>query len=208
MIYKQGSKGSIVKQIQKAVGCLPDGVWGPLTTEALKAWQQDHGLTADGVAGAKTLAKLFSDRMATTLKLRKSSRNINEIIVHCTATKEGYVYCVDDICRWHKAQGWSTIGYHYVIYLDGSVHEGRNIDVAGAHCVGHNARSIGVCYVGGLTSDGKTAKDTRTPEQKDALLSLLLQLRALYPKATIHGHRDFARKDCPSFDATKEYRDI
>ena len=142
------------------------------------------------------------------MTLKKSRRRINEIIVHCTATPEGRDYTVADIRQMHKAQGWVDIGYHYLIYRDGSIHEGRNVDLVGAHCQGHNAQSIGVCYVGGVARDGKTPKDTRTQAQKDALVHLLMQLVCLYPDATIRGHRDFAAKACPSFDATKEYKNL
>ena len=135
-------------------------------------------------------------------------RVINEIIVHCTATPEGKDYTVADIDKWHKARGWKGIGYHYVIYRDGSIHQGRPETEIGAHCQGHNANSIGVVYVGGLASDGKTPKDTRTGAQKKSLENLLKLLKQKYPKATIHGHRDFAAKACPSFDATKEYKYI
>ena len=135
-------------------------------------------------------------------------RQINEIIVHCAATREGRDFTVEDITRWHKARGFATIGYHYVIYRDGSIHEGRPLEQIGAHCVGHNKHSIGICYIGGCASDGKTPKDTRTPEQKEALLALLRRLKARFPNATIHGHRDFAAKACPSFDAFREYRQL
>lgn len=135
-------------------------------------------------------------------------RQINEIIVHCAATREGRDFTVEDITRWHKARGFATIGYHFVIYRDGSIHEGRPLEQIGAHCVGHNKHSIGVCYIGGCASDGKTPKDTRTPEQKEALLALLRRLKARFPNATIHGHRDFAAKACPSFDAFREYRQL
>ena len=135
-------------------------------------------------------------------------RSINEIIVHCAATREGRDFTVEDITRWHKARGFATIGYHYVIYRDGSIHEGRPLEQIGAHCVGHNKHSIGICYIGGCASDGKTPKDTRTPEQKEALLALLRRLKARFPNATIHGHRDFAAKACPSYDAFREYRQL
>lgn len=135
-------------------------------------------------------------------------RKINEIIVHCAATREGRDFTVEDITRWHKARGFATIGYHYVIYRDGSIHEGRPLEQIGAHCVGHNKHSIGICYIGGCASDGKTPKDTRTPEQKEALLALLRRLKARFPNASIHGHRDFAAKACPSFDAFREYRQL
>jgi N-acetylmuramoyl-L-alanine amidase len=85
---------------------------------------------------------------------------------------------------------------------------GRDVDLIGAHCTGHNANSIGVCYIGGCDKDGKTPKDTRTGKQIDALFDLLVQLRSIYPNARIHGHRDFANKACPSFDATKEYKKL
>lgn len=135
-------------------------------------------------------------------------RKINEIIVHCTATAEGKNFKAADIDRWHKAKGWNGIGYHHVVDLDGTLEPGRPENEVGAHCLKHNANSIGVVYVGGLASDGKTPKDTRTPKQKAALVKLLTELKHRYTNSTIHGHRDFAAKACPSFDATKEYKDI
>lgn len=135
-------------------------------------------------------------------------RKINEIIVHCAATPEGKNFKAADIDRWHRERKMKCIGYHYVVDLDGTVEPGRPESEIGAHCLGHNQYSIGVCYVGGLAADGKTPKDTRTAAQKEALLTLLKKLRAKYPKASIHGHRDFAAKACPSFDATTEYKNI
>lgn len=81
-------------------------------------------------------------------------RTITLIIIHCSATPEGKDYTVEDIDRWHKARGWKCIGYHYVIYRDGSIHKGRPDEMVGAHCVNHNKHSIGVCYVGGLYKNG------------------------------------------------------
>lgn len=135
-------------------------------------------------------------------------RKINEIIVHCAATPEGKNFKAADIDRWHRERKMKCIGYHYVVDLDGTVEPGRPESEIGAHCRGHNQNSIGVCYVGGLAADGRTPKDTRTVAQKKALLALLKKLRAKYPKASIHGHRDFAAKACPSFDATAEYKNI
>lgn len=132
--------------------------------------------------------------------------DVKEIIIHCSATRE----CDDSINaevidRWHKDRGWKGIGYHYVVLMDGTIETGRMVDQCGAHTKGHNCESIGVCYIGGVESDGKTPKDTRTPEQIESLLELLLVLRKMYPAAKIHSHRDFAAKACPSFDATAEY---
>lgn len=133
-------------------------------------------------------------------------RTINEIIVHCSATPEGQNVTAADIRRWHTVgNGWSDIGYHFVVRLDGTVEPGRPLAQTGAHCRGHNARSVGICYVGGLAADGRTPKDTRTPAQRAALLTLLKELKQQFPGAAIHGHRDFATKACPSFDATAEY---
>lgn len=126
-------------------------------------------------------------------------REINRIILHCSATPEGKDFTVADIDRWHKARGWQGIGYHYVVYRDGSVHNGRDIAVAGAHTSGYNKNSIGVCYIGGVAADGKTPKDTRTAAQRAALRELVDKLKMQYPKATIHGHYEFANKACPSF---------
>ena len=128
--------------------------------------------------------------------------------MHCTATPEGRNYTVEQCRADHKKQGWSDIGYHYLIYRDGSIHNGRDVDLIGAHCAagGHNTYSIGVAYVGGVAKDGKTPKDTRTLQQKAALLNLLTDLRRQYPQAKIYGHHDFdKKKDCPSFDAKTEY---
>lgn len=132
-------------------------------------------------------------------------RSIKELIVHCSATPEGKDYTVAQIRQWHLARGFKDIGYHYVIYRDGSIHQGRPVAQIGAHCTSHNRNSIGICYIGGVAADGKTPKDTRTEAQKASLKKLIWQLHLQYPQATIHGHREFANKACPSFDAKKEY---
>ena len=129
---------------------------------------------------------------------------ITEIIIHCSATREGADYHASDIDRWHKQRGFRRIGYHYVIDLDGTIEGGRPENETGAHCTGHNSNSIGVCYIGGTDCTGKP-KDTRTDAQKRSLQQLLRMLVKKYPQATIHSHRDFANKACPSFDATTEY---
>lgn len=134
-------------------------------------------------------------------------RAIKKIIVHCADTPEGRDDRAADIRRWHKAQGWNDIGYHYVVDLDGTIEPGRPIEKAGAHCTGHNADSIGVCYIGGCDKKMQP-KDTRTDAQKASLLLLLKYLVAKYPGVTIYGHRDFANKSCPSFDAKKEYEEL
>lgn len=130
-------------------------------------------------------------------------RTINQIIIHCTATKAGRKTTVEEIDRWHRARGFRCIGYHYVIYLDGTVARGRDDSQTGAHCKGYNAHSIGVCYVGGLDATGKQC-DTRTPQQKESLRTLVSKLKQRYPGATLHGHCEFAAKACPCFDVGKD----
>lgn len=134
-------------------------------------------------------------------------RKITKIIVHCADTPEGRDDKAADIRRWHKARGFNDIGYHYVVDLDGTIEPGRDVTIAGAHTTGRNADSIGVCYVGGADTDMKP-KDTRTEEQKTALRLLLKYLVQKYPGAKIYGHRDFANKSCPSFDAKTEYKEL
>lgn len=131
-------------------------------------------------------------------------RKINKIIIHCSATPEGRDVSAETIDQWHKARGWSEIGYHYVISLDGTIEYGRDIQKTGAHVKGHNKGSIGICYIGGCDSD-MNAKDTRTPEQKESLLLLIKTLKKMHLGAEVFGHRDFSTKECPSFDAKNEY---
>lgn len=131
-------------------------------------------------------------------------REINKIILHCSATKEGSHFTVKDIDAWHKNRGWSGVGYHYVILLDGTVQKGRDISKIGAHVRGHNAKSIGICYIGGLDKDGK-AKDTRTEAQIEAMNKLIKWLNHKFPEASIHGHNEFSNKACPCFNVKEEY---
>jgi len=135
-------------------------------------------------------------------------RLVKEIIIHCSATREEQQVSVDTIRDWHLAKGWNDIGYHFYIDLDGTINKGRDIDKIGAHCKGHNRNSIGICYCGGVESDGKTPKDTRTEVQKESLLHVLKTLKAMYQDAIIYSHNEFANKACPSFDATGEYENI
>ena len=135
-------------------------------------------------------------------------REINKIIVHCSATREGENFEVAEIRKWHLARGFSDIGYHFYIDLYGEIHKGRDINKIGAHCKGHNRNSIGICYCGGVEADGKTPKDTRYDCQKESLTAVLRTLKAMYPNAVIHSHNDFANKACPSFNATKEYENL
>ena len=145
-------------------------------------------------------------------------KDIKYLIIHCSATKEGKSFDRDDMDRWHKRRGFRKIGYHYFIKLDGTIQKGRSLTEQGAHVRGYNNESIGICYCGGLDSNGKP-KDTRTKEQLFAMDILLEALVSKYPDSEIKGHRDFSvdkngngkidkwerMKACPCFDAIEYY---
>ena len=147
------------------------------------------------------------------------SRNINLIVVHCSATRENLDYTPEMLVRDHKARGFNAAGYHFYIRKSGQRVALRPLQLAGAHVTGFNRDSIGVCYEGGCDVSGK-AKDTRTPQQKESLIALLRELVMHYRDAEICGHRDLSPdqdgdgviepqewiKMCPCFDAKKEYR--
>lgn len=193
---KRGSCGAEVKTLQGKLNLMADGIFGPLTEEAVKEFQKRKGLKADGVVGAQTWA---------ALGIAQSKRKIDEIILHCTATPEGEEFSNAQIKQSHLARGFSDIGYHFIIGLKGEVRPGRPVAIAGAHCKGHNTRSIGISIVGGCpprTTPGwrDKSKDTRTPAQEAALVKLVKEQLKQYPGATVHGHNEFANKSCPSFN--------
>lgn len=207
---RRGSRGAEVEQLQKKLNLAVDGIFGAITEEAVMDFQKSMGLPSDGIVGAKT-------RAALDVASAQSKRRITDIIIHCAATPEGSDVKTATIKGWHVAgRKWKDIGYHYVIELDGSIHVGRDESVIGAHTTGHNAHSIGVCYVGGCSKDGKTPKDTRTPAQKAAMERLVRELLRKYPGARVRGHRDYSPdlngngtvepsewiKACPSFEVS------
>ena len=135
-------------------------------------------------------------------------RTITLIVIHCSAVRPDQTSSAKKIDEWHKDRGFNGIGYHYVIRRNGEIEPGRPEGQIGAHCVNHNAHSIGVCYEGGLDIRGQPA-DTRTAEQKAAMRRLLEKLHRRYPRALIVGHHDLnPGKACPCFDAVQVYRDL
>lgn len=152
-------------------------------------------------------------------------KEIDSIIIHCSATRAGQDLRAKDIDRMHKQRGFSQIGYNFVIDLDGTVENGRSLSIDGAHCntkgfsgQSYNKHSIGICYIGGLDATGKPA-DTRTGEQKTALRELIAKLCEKYPIIELLGHRDTSPdldgsgeveprefiKACPCFDVRAEF---
>jgi N-acetyl-anhydromuramyl-L-alanine amidase AmpD len=138
------------------------------------------------------------------------------IVVHCSATTSDKDIGAHEIREWHLGNGWSDIGYHYVIRRDGTVENGRQQSIAGAHVAGFNSVSVGVCLVGGANKQGR-GEDNFTLPQMQSLKKLLLDLKEDYPRAMILGHRDLSPdlnhdgkitsnewiKECPSFDVAK-----
>lgn len=128
-------------------------------------------------------------------------RQINALVVHCSATPPHRDIGAAEIRRWHLDRGWRDIGYHCVIRRNGLIEDGRSVSLPGAHVSGHNADTIGICLVGGVNAAGK-AENNYTPDQWASLRWLLQNLLQDYPGAMIKGHRDFpkVKKDCPCFD--------
>lgn len=219
---KKGDRGADVMALQQRLGVAADGVFGSKTDAAVRSFQRGHKLAVDGIVGAKTWAALGVTAAAVSTSSAANPRLITEIIVHCEATPEGEDFTPEQVSASHKARHFSPyvrngktwyIGYHYVIQLDGRVIACRPESMKGCHCSGHNAHSIGISYVGGCASRkykdwAMRPKDTRTAAQKAAMLKLLRELKAKYPNARIYGHRDFANKACPSFDARAEYANL
>tara|TARA_R100001510_G_C7545694_1_gene131438 strand:- start:26 stop:550 length:525 start_codon:yes stop_codon:yes gene_type:complete len=143
------------------------------------------------------------------------NRQIKEIHIHCSATREGQAITADEIRKWHLARGWSDIGYHYIIGFQ-QIEFGRPLSRIPASVRGANKTAAAICYIGGLDNNGKP-KDTRTERQKELLIKMIKQLKHIYPKAVIVGHRDLSPdsdgdskvekkewlKSCPCFPAEK-----
>lgn len=129
-------------------------------------------------------------------------RTINGIVVHCSASPVSVGETAEMIDIYHRSLGWDSIGYHFVIELDGTVVVGRPEDTVGAHVFGHNEDTLGICYVGGRNENNTANVDTLNEEQALSLEILLFSLSMDWPLATIRGHRDYPNvaKDCPCFD--------
>jgi len=130
-------------------------------------------------------------------------KRTNWLVIHCSATRAVMDVGVKEITQWHRAQGWSGCGYHYVIRRSGKVEAGRPVDAIGSHVKGHNVDSVGICLAGGLNNETFKPENNYTPQQWDTLRKLLTGLLKKYPKAKVLGHRDFAgvAKACPCFPA-------
>lgn len=180
--------------------------------------EQGADIQTDGLYGPRTDAAVrayLRGNLSSPVRRQEppTNRVVGRLVVHCAATRWGEDEHIDaaEIRRWHLAEGWTDIGYHYVIKRDGTVEIGRPIDQIGAHVQGHNTGSVGICLVGGYDADGLTkggAESLYTAEQLSALNKLLADLLAWWPKARVMGHRDHpgVNKACPSFDVAEWWR--
>ena len=133
--------------------------------------------------------------------------SVRWLVIHCTATRSDRDYTEEQLLRDHRRRGFRTVGYHFYIRRSGIVTQHRCLLEVGAHCRPYNRCSIGICYEGGLDPQGRP-KDTRTPQQKEQLLSLLVRLKQLFPQARVRGHcemRGATPKACPCFLPSAEY---
>lgn len=133
-------------------------------------------------------------------------REVDTIVIHAADTPPSMDIGRDEIDKWHRKRGFLMIGYHYVIRRDGTLEYGRPLEQVGAHVRGHNATSIGICLVGGMSEKEKgkpqVPEANFTRAQWDTLRALLRKLKeALYPNAEVRGHNEFdSSKACPTFD--------
>ena len=137
-----------------------------------------------------------------------AKRNVNNIVIHCTATPQNA--SVQGILNyWKNNLGWKSVGYHRLIEADGTIHKLANFDQVTNGVKDQNSVSIHISYIGGIDNAGR-AKDTRTFEQKIAILKCIAEALRYTPNANILGHKDFpnVKKACPSFDAIREYDEI
>lgn len=144
------------------------------------------------------------------------------LVLHCTATPQGCEVTSDEIRKWHTSpvskggRGWKQVGYTDMIHIDGRIerlvknNEDANVDAweitNGA--VGVNSVSRHVVYVGGLSADGNTAVDTRTPAQLRAMENYVKDFHSRFPDVKIVGHNQLAAKACPSFDVKQWLKSI
>lgn len=132
----------------------------------------------------------------------KERATTKTLIVHCAATKPTMNIGLREIRQWHKERGFLDVGYHFIIRRDGTIETGRDVNQVGAHTVGQNDSSVGICLVGGV-DDKMQPQANFTPQQMSTLRKLLDELKVKFPGVAVKGHRDFAAKACPSFDVKR-----
>jgi hypothetical protein len=202
-----------VKEVQRAIGVHEDGVFGPISTRALVAQVLAGNVEVLKPVGAPVNVTIYP---LTSAMIRQGSAGGGGavIVLHCTATAPDWLKGrplrekMDEITRWHKARGFSTIGYHWVIDRDGMYLPGRPENVIGAHVIEANRGTIGISLVGGL--DGSATdqfSDHFTAEQRRTLKGLINSIRTRTQIKRITGHNEYAAKACPCFTLRNEVWD-
>lgn len=142
--------------------------------------------------------------------LRHGKTPVTAIFVHCSATRPDWMEGknlddkIREITRWHRAKGWGTIGYQWVIDRDGQIGKGRSEEMVGAHVAGHNTGSIGICLIGGHgSSESDSFLDHYTPEQETALRKLISEIKTRAQITKVRGHNEVAAKACPGFNVKR-----
>ncbi|MNS03116.1 N-acetylmuramoyl-L-alanine amidase [compost metagenome] len=152
-------------------------------------------------------------------------RHVKYIAIHCSA---GFGNLASVLAFW-KSKGWKSPGYHYFIEEDGTIHRLLPLKDISNGVLGYNDVTINICYQGGVERGNvHKAKDTRTPAQKASIISCIKEVKAELAKTQdvngikIQGHRDFSPdkngngviesweriKECPSYDAIPEYKNL
>lgn len=147
---------------------------------------------------------IINDGIDAQLKGRKATNNPQEIIIHHTGGTDSNILAdtshhgFELVKSFHKSKGWDTIGYHYFIEKDGDIWQGRPDNMSGAHCIGKNKTSIGICLAGNFDF----SKPTQA--QLESLKALVGQIKAKYGISKVEGHRKYATKTCPGKNFTDE----
>lgn len=128
--------------------------------------------------------------------------DVKMIIVHCSDSDQFAHDCIEVIREWHTARGFTgkdgkpgtvdDVGYHFFIRKNGELELGRALTEAGAHTIGQNHNSVGVCLSG---------RENFTQDQFSTLVKLVNYLRRTFGDIPVHPHRKFATyKTCPNFN--------
>ena len=155
------------------------------------------------IGGGKVRSERMLRAKVENGKNMMSADSVRFLVLHCSASRCNQDYSVEQLRRDHKARGFYDIGYHFYIRKDGTMTQHRKLLEVGAHARPYNRCSIGICYEGGLDEQGKP-RNTMTTEQETRLIDLFRNLKILFPKAKIVGHRDLpgtTPKECPCLDA-------
>ncbi len=200
LIYR-GNRGTGVKWLQFMLNrhgakLVVDGIYGGMTYAAVITFQMSHGLVADGIVGSLTRAKLKGNPRAVDIIQpdyiwsRTPSRRTSTqyIILHHAGVTQA---TPESIHSYHKSLGWCGIGYNLYVSKDGKVYHGRPIDTVGAHTVGYNASSVGICF------EGNFEIEQMSPIQIEAGKRAIEYAKTFYPNVTIKLHRECDATACP-----------